>query len=160
MDAGLVLCSHLASSDPASLAPARDDILEAYDGPVDAVVRCSVCESAALIVMLDWSRTTDLRIYAMAALDPSAFALFQRNRARGSCDASRLASELHALWASAGPAERLLAVDVRTGRVVAKARHPGGAGLPIEAWTERLPAAEDQRWFELVGLSKSESRAE
>ncbi len=159
MNTDLVLCRQLASPRLVSVLPTPEDCLEWYDGPVIAVVRCPSCDSAALVVMLDWSRRTGVRIFAMAALDPAAFALFQRNCERGSCDASRLASEWHALWATAGAAERLLAVDVATGEVLVNVPHPGVSGLPTEPWTERLPPEHDTRWFELVKLAKAATGA-
>lgn len=154
MNADLALCPHLASSGLRSLAIEPDDVLAWFDGPVDGVVRCGACGGAALVLLLDWNHSTTERVFALAPLDPAAFDLFRRNRDRGSCDAGRLAAEVQALWSSAGPAERLIALDVGAGAVLANVPNPAPSGLPTEAWTERLPPEHDAHWFERVGRVK------
>jgi hypothetical protein len=153
----LALCPHFASPGFRSLAIEPDDVLAWFDGPVDGVVRCGSCGAAALVVLLDWNRSTSERVFALAPLDPAAFDLFRRNRDRGSCDAGRLAAELQALWSSAGRAERLIALDVGSGAVVANVPDPAPAGLPTEAFPDRLPPEHHESWFERVGRAKRAS---
>lgn len=157
MNAALALCPHFASPGFRSLAIEPDDVLTWFDGPVDGVVRCGSCGAAALVVLLDWSRSTSERVFALASLDPAAFDLFRRNRERGSCDAGRLAAEVQALWSSAGPAELLIGVDVGSGAVWANVPDPDASGLPTEAFPDRLPPAHDAHWFERVGRAKRTS---
>jgi hypothetical protein len=154
MNPQLTLCEHFAAPGFASLAVRPDDMLEWYDGPVDAVVRCEACGSAAIVAMLDWSPSCDVRVYGLAALDPAAIALFMRDRARGSCDVARLGNELHALVSAAGRAERVIAVDVRIDRVLANVPCPGERGIPTGDLAARLPPVDDTRWFDLVGRPK------
>ena len=155
MNPGLSLCEHLRSLELSALRIDSADVLEWYDGPVVAVVRCPHCASAGLIAMLDWSASHTVRVFGLAAFEPEVLAVFLRNTRRGSCDASRLERETDALLSSAGPAERLVALDVRTNEVRAVAPYPYQGGLPTERWDERHLPAEDDRWFQLAGLSKS-----
>jgi hypothetical protein len=151
----LSLCEHLRSLVLPTLPIDPADILEWYDGPVVAVVRCQRCAVAGLVAMLDWNASHSVRVFGLAAFEPQVLAIFWRNTDRGSCDASRLGREMHALLSSAGPAERLLAIDVRTNEVRAVAPYPSERGLPTERLEERLPREESDQWFELAGLTKS-----
>jgi hypothetical protein len=150
----LSLCEHLRSLELSALPIDPADILEWYDGPVVAVVRCSRCAAAGLIAMLDWNASHAVRVFGLAAFEPEALAVFLRNTQRGSCDASRLGRERYALLSSAGPAERLVAIDVQTNAVRAVAPYPREGGLPTESLEERLPRGENAEWFELAGLRK------
>ena len=132
-----------------------DDVLEWDDGPVVAVARCAVCGGAALLELLDWNATRRVRIYAFAGIDAAAIALLRRNRERGSCDLQRQAREIEALLFSAGPVERIVALDVETRAVLASAARPAALRLPDGPWRERIPAAEDVAWFAHLGLDKA-----
>ena len=155
MNSELSLCEHLRSLELSTLPIDSADVLEWYDGPVVAVVRCQSCAAAGLIAMLDWSASHAVRVFGLAAFEPQVLAVFLRNTQRGSCDASRLGREMYALLSSTGPAERLVAIDVGTNEVRAVAPYPGEGGLPTERWEERLPPEGNDRWFELAGVRKS-----
>lgn len=155
MNPELALCPHLASPRLASLAIDPEDILEWDAGPVVAVPRCAACDGAALLELLDWSTTRRVRIYALSALDPHAFALHRRNRERGSCDLQRAAREDEALLFSAGPVERLVGLDVETRAIVASAHRSAAVPAPDAPWRDRIPAADDATWFARLGLDKT-----
>ena len=132
---------------PAALAPgaapfriAPEEIFDWYDGPVEAVARCNACGACAWLELLDWEPRRQLRIYAFAAIRGADVALYLRDRARGSCDAARARAEREALAASAGPCERLVAVELPDLRIVAAAGAAPGLALPAGAWAERIPA--------------------
>jgi hypothetical protein len=152
----LSLCAHLAALAPgaAPLRLAPDEILDWYDGPVEAVLRCPRCGACGWLELLDWEPRRRLRVFVLAALREVAVALYLRNRARGSCDVARARAELAALAASAGPCERLLALELPELRIVAAAGVGPGLVLPAGAWAERIPAPEDGRWFARLGLAK------
>ena len=160
MNTGLALCSHLAALAPGA-APFRlapEEILDWYDGPVEAVARCNACGACGWLELLDWDPRRRLRIYALAAIRDADVALYLRDRARGSCDVARARAELEALAASAGPCERLVALELPELRVVAAAGAGAGLGLPAGAWAERIPAPADGRWFARLGLAKGAPR--
>jgi hypothetical protein len=122
MNPELSLCEHLRSLELSALPIASADILEWRDGPVIAVVRCQHCAGAGLIEMVDRNASHDVRLFALAAFELEVLAIFLRNTQRGSCDASRLDREVHALLSSAGPTERLVTLDVHTNEVRAVGR--------------------------------------
>ena len=155
MNPELSLCEHLRSLELRALPIDSADVLEWYDGPVVAVVRCHRCSGAGLVAMLGWNASHAVRVFGLAAFERQVLAIFRRNTDRGSCDASRLGREMDALLSSAGPAERLVAIDVRTNEVRAVAPYPREGGLPTERLEERLPLEESAQWFELAGLTKS-----
>lgn len=155
MNPDLALCAHLTSPMLASLSIEPDDVLDWDDGPVVMVARCAVCNGTALLELLDWSPSRRVRVYAIAAMDPAALALYQRNRARGSCDLQRSVLEGEALLSSAGPVERLVALDVETRAVLCSAPRSAAMQLPSAPWRERIPAAGDVAWFERLGLDKT-----
>jgi hypothetical protein len=154
----LSLCEHLRSFELRALPIESSDVLEWFDGPVVAVVRCQRCARAGLVAMLDWNASHGVRVFGLAAFELEVLAVFLRNTRNGSCDVSRLGRERHALLSSAGPAERLVAIDVAANEVRAVAPYPREGGLPTEALEERLPPEDDDQWFELAGLSKSGGR--
>lgn len=155
MNPELSLCEHLRSLELAALPVDSDDILEWYDGPVVAIVRCHLCAAAGLITMLDWNASHVVRVFGLAAFQTEVLQVFVRNTNRGSCDVSRFEREVHALLSSAGPAERLVVLDVRTNEVRAVAPYPHKGGLPTGRWDEHLPREDEDEWFTLAGLSKS-----
>lgn len=155
MNPALSVCLHLASPALAALRIEPDDVLDWDDGPVVAVARCAVCDGAVLLDLLDWSATRRVRVYAIAGIDAKAVALHRRNRERGSCDLGRAARESEALLFSAGPVERLVALDVETRAVLASAPRPAALRLPGAPWRERIPATDDVTWFSLLGLDKT-----
>jgi hypothetical protein len=160
MREALSLCAHLAALAPGDVlrAPAPDEILEWYDGAVDAVVRCAECGACGWLSLLDWNRARPPRIYALAPLRAEDVALYVRNRARGSCDAARLRAELDALVASAGPFERLVALDPDSHRVLAAEPLAVSFTMPAGPFWERMPAPDDDRWFARLGLAKGAAR--
>jgi hypothetical protein len=155
---GLSLCEHLRSLGLRSLPIESADVLEWFDGPVVAVVRCRDCTGAGLVAMLDWNASHTVRVFGLAAFELQVLAVFLRNTRNGSCDVSRLGRERYALLSSAGPAERLVAIDVAANEVRAVAPYPREGGLPTEPLEERLPRGDDEQWFKLAGLSKSGGR--
>jgi hypothetical protein len=155
MNPDVALCRHLASPALAALRIEPDDVIEWDGGPVLAVARCAVCGGAALLELLDWSATRRVRVFASSGIDPEAIALFVRNRERGSCDLQRQARETEALLFSAGPVERILALDVETRAVLASAARSAAVPVPSVPWRERIPAASDATWFARVGLDKA-----
>jgi hypothetical protein len=161
MNPELSLCAHLAALAPgeAPLRLAPDEILDWYDGPVEAVLRCPRCGACGWLELLDWEpRRQKLRVFALAALRDADVALYLRDRARGSCDVARARAEQGALAASAGPFERLLALELPELRIVAASGAGAGFTPPAGAWLERIPAPEDGRWFARLGLVKGAPR--
>jgi hypothetical protein len=156
MRSDLVLCPHLAAPvpGPAPFTLAPDEIVEWWDGPVEAVVRCRSCGACGWLQLLDRDPQRELRIFALAALRIDDVALYFHNRARGSCDVARARAELEALAASAGPSERLVALDLETSELVAVAAYPPGLAVAGDPWTERIPQPGDSRWFARLGLEK------
>lgn len=155
MNPDLALCRHLTSPRLASLSIDAGDVVEWDDGPVVAVARCAVCGGAALLELLDWSATRRVRVYSLAGLDAAAIALFRRNQERGSCDLQRQSRELEALLFSAGPVERIVALDVETRAVLASGPRSPALRLPAAPWRERIPARDDVTWFAGLGLDKA-----
>lgn len=156
MRSDLVLCPHLAAAvpGPAPFTLAPDEIVEWWDGPVEAVVRCRSCGACGWLRLVDRDPQRELRIFALAALRIDDVALYFHNRARGSCDVGRARAELEALAASAGPFERLVALNPETSELVAVAAHPPGLSVAGGPWTERIPQPGDSRWFVRLGLEK------
>jgi hypothetical protein len=134
---------------------ASADVLEWSDGPVTAIARCRRCDGLGLVELLDWDGDHRVRIFGLAAFAPGPLAVYERNVQRGSCDPGRAAREAEALLASAGPVERLVALDVATGLVLATAERSRDVVLPRGAWQERLPASGDASWFSRLGLGKA-----
>ena len=143
MRAGLSLCAHLAALEPgpAPFTLAPEEILDWRDGPVEAVVRCRTCGSCAWLELLDRDPRRPLGVFALAALRAADVELYLRDRARGSCDVGRARAELEALAASAGPFERVLALEAAELRVVAAAALAPGVAVPAGAWLARLGLA-------------------
>lgn len=157
MNPAIALCPHLRADDLAQLAIDATGVLEWFDGPITAVARCIHGDGHALLELLDWSRSHRVRIFAMAAIEPDAVALFLRNRARGSCDLSRADREVEALFASAGAVERVVALDVDHNAVLATIARPDGLFLPAAPWRDRLPPEADASWFTSLGIDKATS---
>ena len=157
MNPAVALCPHLRADDLAHLSIDPAGMLEWWDGPVTAVARCDRCDGCGLLELLDWSRSQRVRIFALAAIEPAAVALFLRNRERGSCDLSRADREVEALFASAGAVERVIAVDVERNAVLATAPPPAGLFLPAAPWRERLLPEADASWFARLGIDKAAS---
>jgi hypothetical protein len=151
---GLSLCAHLAAlaPGPAPFALPPDEILDYDDAPVVAVVRCTACGGCGWLALIEWDPSRGApRVYALAAIRAADVALYFRNRARGSCDAARSAAELAALEASAGPFERIVALEHRPEPVVVAvaAAEPGFA-----------PPGPRQHgpWFARFGLARGAAR--
>jgi hypothetical protein len=154
------LCAHLASLASGAAMPEVAHAFSFQSGPIDAVVRCRACAANALLRMLDWAPPAfTTRVYSLAALSEADVALYLHNLARGSCQVSRASAELDALIASAGMCERLVALDVASGRVLASAPLPRGVSGEPAAFPARLPHASDARWFVALGLAKHEARS-
>ncbi|HEU4427143.1 MAG TPA: hypothetical protein VFT98_00180 [Myxococcota bacterium] len=155
MNPELALCAHLSGLRAGDAAPPVAHALLWQDGAIDAVVRCARCGAHALLRLLDWAPPRFVqRIYSLAALRAEDSALLLRNLERGSCQVARAGAELDAFVAAAGPSERLIALGVAQGRVVASAPLPAGARGEPDAFPARLPRAEDERWFAALGLEK------
>lgn len=157
MNTAIALCPHLRADDLAQLTIDATGILDWFDGPITAVARCEHGDGHALLELIDWSRSHRVRIFALAAIDPDAVALFLRNRARGSCDLSRADREVEALFASAGPVERVVALAVDRNAVLATIARPDGLFLPAAPWRERLLPEADATWFTALGIDKARS---
>lgn len=151
----LAICEHLCSS--FSIGP--DDVIEWYDGPITAALRCSRCDSCALLECLDWSDSTRIRVFAMRPVARADLALYLRNRQRGTCDPSRADAELHAFLCAAGRPSRIVAFDVDAGTQLANRPFPAGETVPQEPWPGRIPAQDDQRWFTFAGVPKRDARS-
>ena len=159
MNADVSLCAHLAAEDGApAFAISPEEVVAWQDGPVEAIVRCTVCAAPAWLELLDWSRDRSMRVFALAGLRERDAALYLRNAGKGSCDPKRGRAELEALAAAAGPFERLVAWDAREERVLATVPFPSRRSVPPGGWTERLAAPEDATWFEYLGLDKAAAR--
>lgn len=154
MNPDLELCAHLGGDGFEECAFEARDLLDWYDGPVAAVVRCLDCPGRALVQLIDWSRSHVVRVFSLAALSGEAHETYLRNVDKGSCDPGRLTLEREALVASAGPACRIVAIDVDSHAVVASAPRAPSLAIPIGTWQERLPPEEDPSWFKALGLEK------
>jgi len=152
----VALCPHLGSASPLPLAVAPDDVLAWHDGPVTAVAGCTRCPRRGLLEMLDEGSggATGVRIYALAGLEPEAWSVYRRNVRSGSCDLGRAARETEALLSAAGPVQRLVALDVATGAVLAAAPPPPGLPLPQGPWHARVSREDDASWLDRLGLEK------
>lgn len=150
------LCPHLSEPTPgkAPFAIAPDEILEACDGPVVAIVRCRACAACGWIEMLDWSLDRSVRVYAVAGIDAADVAVYFRNRRSGSCDIDRAGRERDALGACAGPFVSLVAYLPSSRRVLAAAPYPPSRRQPHGHGAERLPASTDATWFDVLGVLK------
>lgn len=155
MDPRRRLCTHLSSPLLPRLARQADDVLDWEAGATVAVVRCPDCDACGLLELLDWTPDGRVRVFALCALGADEVALFQRDVQRGSCDPARMTLEQQALFASAGPAERVIALDAHGEALLANAAWPDGTPQPNAPWRERLPAHADTRWFEHLGLEKT-----
>jgi hypothetical protein len=155
VDPGVTLCPHLGAlpAEEMAFTLAAGEILEWYDGPVAAIVRCAACRAPGWIELLDWSRDGAVRVFALAGLRERDAALYLRNAQKGSCDPKRGRAELEALAAAAGPFARLVAWDARAERVLSAA--PLRRPVPPGAWPARMPAREDAAWFDCLGLDKT-----
>ncbi len=151
----ITLCGHLAEAGPGARSFETVHALVWQDGPIDAIARCRECGAHALVSLVDWAPPRfALRVYSVAGVADRDVALYMRNAERGSCDVSRAAAELEALWACAGPPARLIAVDVRRDAIVASCEAPPEPFAAQRGWPERLPSPTDSRWFAALGLSK------
>jgi hypothetical protein len=148
------LCAHLSTVKPSSLRIDPADIVDWEDGPVTAIASCAECSQLAVLEMLDWSRSHRVRIFAVSGLEARSLATYRRNTDRGSCDPRRLEQETAALFASAGPVERIAAIDSEGDAVLGTATPRPEFCLPPSPWRERLPRAEDDSWFAELGLEK------
>jgi len=134
------LCAHLAALAPAQLPIDPADILDWYDGPISAVVRCTRCGGAGILELIDCDQAAGTRGFTLAGLEPEAFAVYRRNVDRGSCDPARLARETAALYACAGPVERLVTLRASDGAVLQAGPAPAGFHLPDATREQRLSA--------------------
>jgi hypothetical protein len=151
----VALCEHLSSCDLVALPIESADILDWYDGPVTAITRCPECARLGLLELLDWSRSHRVRVYALAGFDPEPLAVYQRNVAKGSCDPKRFESETAALLASAGPVERLVALDLDDDSVLRTVPFPQHSHVSAAPWPQRILPEEDESWFSPLGLVKT-----
>lgn len=153
----MALCGHLAAlsaGEPAfTIAPA--EIVDWYDGPVEAIVRCRMCGAVGWIELLDWTPDQAVRVFALAGLRPQDASAYLDNRRNGSCDVKRSRAELEALAACAGPFERLFAWNVSSAHVLAATALPHELPLPSGEWSKRLPSPADTTWFACLGLEKT-----
>jgi hypothetical protein len=157
VDPGVSLCRHLGALEAgaAAFTIAPGEIVEWYDGPVAAIVRCRVCGAPGWIELLDWSNDRAVRVFALAGLRERDAALYLRNATKGSCDPRRGHAELEALAAAAGPFERLFAWHTAEERVLAAAPLTRRPAVASGDWTERMPAPGDTSWFGCLGLEKA-----
>ncbi len=156
------LCSHLSEPAPGE-APFEiepDEILEACDGPIVAIVRCRSCPACGWIEMLDWSLDHSTRVYGIAGIDAADVAIYTRNRRAGSCDVDRARRERDALAACAGRFTIVFAYVPSRRRVLAAAPYPSSQPPPSGEGTDRLPASTDPTWFDLLGVTKDASKRE
>jgi hypothetical protein len=160
MREGLTLCPHVAAlaPGPAPFGVAPDEILDYSDGPVVAVTRCATCGACGWLELIDWEPSrTRTRVYALAAIRDADVTLYFRNRARGSCDAARSQAELVALAASAGPFERIVALEPSL-EVVAVEAAGRGFAPPTGASSDRLGDLRSGDWLARLGLAKGALR--
>ena len=154
MNPGVALCAHLAVLAPGTpgFTCAAAEAFVWLDGPVEAIVRWSVCRAPGWSELLDWSRERSVRVFALAGLRAGDVALYLRNVSKGSCDPQRERAEREALVAAAGPFERVVAWHAGEERVLAAAPLADGENLPSGEWPVRLAAAGAARWLARLGL--------
>jgi ribosomal protein S18 acetylase RimI-like enzyme len=151
----LKLCPHFSRLSAYDFQPDSVHTFLHQDGVIDAIVQCGECRAYALMRMLDWAPPEyALRVYGLSALGSEDCAIYLRNVARGSCQVSRASAELEALVAAAGPMQELLAVDTRREKVISSGRPTPELAREPGPFPERLPAQDDARWFEHLGLDK------
>ncbi|HTO53170.1 MAG TPA: hypothetical protein VMR50_07265 [Myxococcota bacterium] len=155
MNPEVQLCEHLRARDPASLRIEPDDIFDWSDGPVTAIARCARCPQLGVLELLDWSRSRRVRIFALSGLEPEPLALYRRDVTRGSCDPARLAQETAALFAAAGPVERIVAIELERNAVLGSVVPAPDFRFPPAPWPQRQPGRDDDSWFAELGLDKS-----
>lgn len=126
-------------------------VLDQWQGPTDAVVRCGVCGEVALLRLLHWSgRNLCTRIYALASIDSAAFAVFVRNMRSASCDLSRHGAEVQALMATAAPVSEGLIVLVPEMQVLATLDLGEIGKIAIKSWRDIAPVENDPRWLAIL----------
>ena len=157
MNPDLRLCEHFAHLRAHAFQPDLAHTFLFQNGVIDAIVKCEECGAHALMQMIDWAPPEfALRVYGLSALSADDSALYLRNVARGSCQVARASAETEALVAAAGPVERIFAVDTRREKVISSGRPTPELALVAGSFPERLPPAQDVRWFEFLGLDKLE----
>jgi hypothetical protein len=157
MNTDVKLCEHLRGLDAGSSIE-FEEIFDWNDGAVTAVLRCEDCGAMALAVMIDMSDSGTTRVYWAAGLREADLRLYVRNTRSGSCDAQRHEQETDAFFACAGPAERLIAIDLEGACIVSACAFPADISAPTASWFDRVSDGVDTNWFERAGLDKGRLR--
>jgi hypothetical protein len=132
-------CSHLASAAPGSAPFTLVRILDEVGGVADAIVRCSVCEQAYLVELLDWSGPAKLtRRYRVSLVDEALLARFLKNLDRGSCDIKRAPAEKQSFESQTRLSALTLTLRGDDLSVIGSERVPPDADIPTTSWRERM----------------------
>lgn len=124
--------------------------IDFWQGPTDALVRCSRCGAFALLRLLHWSGPNlRTRVYALSELPARAVTVFLRNMRSDYCDLGRHQAEVDALIATAGPVSDVLVVDAASLRTLA--HHDADVMRDrVVSWRRSTPDETDPHWLELV----------
>ena len=149
------LCEHLRTALPGALPFEERLPIEAHDGPITGIVSCSKCRATALLELLDWGGPANRRrIYRVSGIASHVVEQFEARGGRASCDAGRAGGEIELLLSTAGPIERLFAIEMDEARLLANGPVSGDRPVPLGHWRDALGAAGDGRWFRLLGVPR------
>lgn len=149
-------CPHLLAARPGPLPFSERLELGDARGVTEVVVACDRCGATALLELLDWAGPrTELRVFRASGIPRALVDEFAGQAGRPSCDLRRGERELEAFLAGAGPVRGLLAWNLERGELLAAREVAPGDAVPLGVWSEVMPAPEDTRWFELLGIPKA-----
>lgn len=157
-------CTHDWSIPGSELKPVF--VIDDWQGPTDAIVRCQACGAYVLIRLLHWSgRNLATRIYALASLDDDAVHIFLRNMKSAYCDLSRHGAETDMLIATATGIDGGVILQVPELRVRSRLEAAELGDRKIVSWRSEAPDETDSHWLAILsnhgigGLSKPSSHA-
>jgi hypothetical protein len=118
--------------------------IDDWQGPTDALVRCTLCGTTAFLNVIDWAgKNLSSRVFSLSLLPNSAVQVFMRNMRSDYCDLERHRAEVEALITTRRAAESI--VLTRDLQVVSI--QPVTSRKPkLAAWRDDLPAG--QSWFD------------
>ena len=138
MSDAATICPHIkAGPYPFATVLVLDDHL----GPTDWLVRCTSCDRAYLLEMLDWHGPQ--RLYRLRVPAAEAVAGLVKDLERGSCDLSRAGAEAQHFSLTSERLPDLVLIDLRAGTVV-ELIDVKGLQIPGASWRE-LPC--DGGWI-------------
>lgn len=135
-------------------------IIDDWQGPTDAVVRCRDCGHFMLLRLLHWrGRNLATRIFALADLDDQAVTVFLRNMKSAFCDLSRHGAEADMLIATASAITGGVILEAPQLHVLAPLGTAELGNPKLESWRKQAPDPDDPKWLAVLsahGLIQSE----